>query len=124
MTSIVILLGVRERKTKPKFLAADTKADSSGLCAWYSKRPSTYSGITVWHKASRRKKLWACISSERTASSNVLSYQRNSGSYSGFAEKSTGSIDFEKVKQKTKKHTKKNGISSLISGWLLQMSTE
>lgn len=35
-TSIVIVFGVRCLNTKPKFLAADTRAASSGLCAWYS----------------------------------------------------------------------------------------
>lgn len=35
-TSIVIEFGVRYLKTKPKLRAADTKADSSGDCAWYS----------------------------------------------------------------------------------------
>lgn len=33
ITSIVILLGERSLNTKPKFLAADTSADSSGDCA-------------------------------------------------------------------------------------------
>lgn len=35
-TSIVIEFGVRYLKTKPKLRAAETNADSSGLCAWYS----------------------------------------------------------------------------------------
>lgn len=110
-TSIVIVLGVRCRKTKPKLRAADTNADSSGLCAWYSSLdlsevrnlkmekisqkthlPSLVSGITVWHSASNRKKLWACSSSDLTASISELSNHLNSGSYSGFHEKSIGSV--------------------------------
>ena len=33
---MVIVRDVRSVKTKPKFLAADTSAFSSGDCAWYS----------------------------------------------------------------------------------------
>ena len=35
----MILLGLRSLNTKPKFRAADTKAASSGDCAWYSNFP-------------------------------------------------------------------------------------
>jgi hypothetical protein len=35
----VILLGLRSLNTKPKFRAAETKAASSGDCAWYSSFP-------------------------------------------------------------------------------------
>lgn len=35
-TSIVILLGLRSLNTIPKFLAADTRAASSGDWAWYT----------------------------------------------------------------------------------------
>lgn len=38
---MVILFGVRERKTKPKLRAAETNAASSGDCAWYSNFPET-----------------------------------------------------------------------------------
>lgn len=91
ITSMVILFGVRVRNTKPKFRAAETSAASSGLCAWYSSLPSTVSAMTVWQRASRRKKLWACSSSDRTASNSVRSYQRKSLSWCGLAEKSIGS---------------------------------
>ncbi len=37
---MVMLLGVRLVKTKPKFLAAETSAFSSGDCAWYSRLPA------------------------------------------------------------------------------------
>lgn len=40
LTSIVMLLGLRSLKTKPKFLAAETRAASSGDCAWYSSLPA------------------------------------------------------------------------------------
>lgn len=43
-------------------------------------RPSLYSGITVWHNASKRKKLCACSSSDSTASSSVWSNHLKSGS--------------------------------------------
>lgn len=35
-----MLLGLRSLKTKPKFLAAETRAASSGDCAWYSSLPA------------------------------------------------------------------------------------
>ena len=45
LSSIVMLLGVRCTNTKPKFLAADTSAFSSGDCAWYSNLPVGGHGV-------------------------------------------------------------------------------
>lgn len=53
-------------------------------------RPSLYSGITVWHRASTRKNVCACSSSARTASTNDVSNHLKSGSNSGLNEKSIG----------------------------------
>lgn len=58
----------------------------------YTYLPFFSSAMTVWHRASKRKKLCECSSPDRTASSSPWSYHRNSGSYSGLKEKSTGSM--------------------------------
>lgn len=44
MISIVTLFGVRSMKTTPKFLAAETSADSSGDWAWYFNTPACNRG--------------------------------------------------------------------------------